>query len=178
MSRSSLKSLGSIVVGAAFLVGAILALSATSALANARAQVFQAKVVAVSDGDTVRVQAGTGSQLRIRLLGIDAPELGHGGRPSQPFGAEARNALAGQIEGRRVQLNCPREDRYGRLVCVILKDGVDINLWMVEQGWAWAYRSSQADAPLAQAQTQARSAGRGLWQDAQPVEPRQWRQSR
>jgi micrococcal nuclease len=50
-----------------------------------------AQVDRVSDGDTVTAVSSEGTKLRIRLLGIDAPEIPHGPKPGQPYGEEARD---------------------------------------------------------------------------------------
>ena len=54
----------------------------------------------VSDGDTIVVLTENGTKLRIRLLGIDAPEIPHGKKPGQPYGEEARDYLDHLIGGR------------------------------------------------------------------------------
>ena len=78
-----------------FLVGiaSILAMVGTGYAANSRTLV--AKVERVSDGDTITALTSEGTKLRIRLLGIDAPEIPHGKKPGQPYGEEARDYLAG-----------------------------------------------------------------------------------
>jgi len=113
----------------------------------------------VIDGDTIDIQGQ-----RIRLYGIDAVESGqHCVRGGAVWycGRDSAFALADRI-GRAV-IDCRgREfDRYGRLVAVCFKGGEDLNRWMVEQGWAVAYRRYGMD--YAAAEDTARAAGRGLW---------------
>jgi hypothetical protein len=68
-------------------------------------------------------------------------------------------------------------DRYGRLVGeVLLPDGRSLNRELVRTGLAWWYRPYAPNDPtLAQLEAEARTAKRGLWADAQPVPPWQWR---
>ncbi len=64
-----------------------------------------AKVERVSDGDTVIAVTSEGTKLRLRLLGIDAPEVPQGEKPGQPYGKEARDYLDHLVGG---------QDRAGR----------------------------------------------------------------
>jgi micrococcal nuclease len=79
---------------------AILLLVATANAATLRT--LTAKVDRVSDGDTVTATDASGTKLRIRLLGIDAPEIAHGSKPGQPFGEEARQYLDSLVGGKIV----------------------------------------------------------------------------
>jgi len=63
-----------------------------------------ATITRVSDGDTVTATDARSTKLRIRLLGIDAPEIAHGNKPGQPFGEEARQYLDYLIGGKIVQV--------------------------------------------------------------------------
>ncbi len=64
-----------------------------------------AKVERVSDGDTVIAITSNQTKLRLRLLGIDAPEVPHGTKPGQPFGEDARDYLDHLIGGRTVRMS-------------------------------------------------------------------------
>jgi len=64
-----------------------------------------ATVKHVSDGDTVTAISVNGTKLRIRLLGIDAPETPHGKKPGQPYGGEARDYLDHLIGGKTVRVD-------------------------------------------------------------------------
>ena len=93
---------------------------------------FQA-LPSVTDGDTLRI----GSE-RIRLHGIDAPESKQSCRArgeTWACGAAATRALRERIGGRSVECAERDRDRYGRIVVVSQVVGVDVNAWMVEQGW-------------------------------------------
>jgi len=141
-------------------------LSATPATANELNG-----VASVIDGDTVEIR-GT----RIRLHGIDAPESGQlctrlFGQ-SWRCGQQAALALSDRI-GRRSVICVARDtDRYGRTIAVCSQGGVDLNAWMVAEGWAVAYRRYSLD--YASAETDARRAGRNIW-SATFVMPWDWR---
>jgi len=141
-------------------------LSATPATANELNG-----VASVIDGDTVEIR-GT----RIRLHGIDAPESRQlCTRPSGQSwrcGQQAALALSDRI-GRRSVICVARDtDRYGRTIAVCSQDGIDLNAWMVAEGWAVAYRQYSRDYVLAD--TEARSAGRNIWSGTF-VMPWDWR---
>ena len=128
-------------------------------------------VASVIDGDTVEIR-GT----RIRLHGIDAPESRQlCTRPSGQSwrcGQQAALALSDRI-GRRSAICVARDtDRYGRTIAVCSQDGIDLNAWMVAEGWAVAYRQYSRDYVLAD--TEARSAGRNIWSGTF-VMPWDWR---
>ncbi len=128
------------------------------------------KVVRVVDGDTVHVFEGGGVQTKIRLHGIDTPERG------QPYYRKATDALAGMIAGQEVGVTVVDTDRYGRTVGVIYLNEQNINLAMVQGGYAWWYqRYAKFDRPLQEAERQARAQKLGLWADSDPVAPWEWR---
>lgn len=137
-------------------------------------------VSAVADGDTVTFRSG-GTERKIRLDSIDAPELNHGsGQPGQPFGREARDFLAAWLMAKSVQARCYGKDQYGRELCdLVAADGASANREMVRAGMAWAYTAAQGkylrDGSLMALQEEARQAKRGLWAQPRPVRPWQWR---
>jgi endonuclease YncB( thermonuclease family) len=126
----------------------------------------------VIDGDTIDI-AGA----RIRLKGIDAPELDQTctdprGEP-WACGKAATRELRAHVQ--RQELTCDTRglDQYRRVLAICsLPDGADINAWMVQQGWAVA--SGFAPSYYAE-QTAAQSGKRGIWSGSF-VPPRQWRQ--
>jgi endonuclease YncB( thermonuclease family) len=132
-----------------------------------------ARVVGVTDGDTVTVLEDGSNKHKIRLHGIDTPERG------QPHYRQAKDALADKIAGKAVGIGVVDTDRYGRTVGVIYFEGQNINVAMVREGHAWWYRKyAQYDRQLQDAESQAQSAGLGLWQQADPVPPWEWRRNR
>ena len=92
----------------------------------------------VIDGDTLDVGG-----VRIRLHGIDAPESGQSCRAGGnrwSCGCGAARALAGWIGGSSIACQERDRDRYGRIVAVCRASGMNLNAWMVAEGWAFAYR--------------------------------------
>ena len=136
----------------------------------ASAEQFTGKVVGIADGDTISVLR-EGKAVKIRLYGVDAPEK------AQAFGTQARKFTGDVVFQRDVTVVVHTTDRYGRLVGeVLLPDGRSLGHELVHAGMAWWYRSyAPKDTTLAQLEAEARTAKRGLWADAHPVPPWQWR---
>lgn len=92
----------------------------------------------VFDGDTLRLVDGS----RVRLIGIDTPELGRDGRPPQALAVEAREALRsllGRHTELRLRFDAERQDRYGRLLAhAFLPDGTNVQAWLLARGLASA----------------------------------------
>jgi endonuclease YncB( thermonuclease family) len=129
---------------------------------------FEAKVIAVYDGDTITVR--TDETIKIRLDGIDAPEL------KQPFGQASKQAMSGLVFGQTVTVKPDKKDRYGRLLARVEIGGKDASLTMVELGMAhWYEQYAKRDSQLQSAQTQAKTARRGLWSDPNVQPPWEFR---
>lgn len=125
---------------------------------------YQATVVAVHDGDTITVRSDITT--KIRLFGIDAPEL------KQPHGQASKQALSGMVFGKTVTVTPANKDRYGRTVAQIKADGVDVNNRMVEMGAAWWYTDyAKNDTVKQQLQSDAQGKRIGLWADKNPMPP-------
>ena len=141
------------------------------------AQTLTGRVVRIADGDTITVLDSSNTQHRIRLEGIDAPES------HQAFGTQSKKNLSDLVFGREASIVYQKTDQYGRLVGKIVIDGRDINLEQVRAGLAWHYKEyereqSAEDRELyARAEDEARAARRGLWQDANPIEPSAFRKT-
>ena len=143
-----------------------LLLAASPALA-----VVQGRVVSVHDGDTLTVVIDR-HQVRVRLVDIDAPELG------QPFGSRSRQSLSSLCFGKVVALDVRGRDRYNRTLARVTCGGADANAEQVRRGYAWTFiRFVRPDSPLFAIEREARAAHRGLWQDPAPVAPWDWRNS-
>jgi len=94
---------------------------------------WSAKVVSVSDGDTITV-LHFGHQEKIRLYGIDCPEK------AQDYGQKAKDLTGALIAGRTVDVETKTVDRYGRTVGLVTVDGQSLNELIVQNGYAWVYR--------------------------------------
>jgi len=148
---------------------ALLALICFLAL-NVQAEIFSAKVIVVMDGDTVMVLRD-GKKTKIRLANIDAPEK------DQAFGKQSRDSLREMIGKKQVQIDSKAVDQYGRLVGLISLDGHNINQEQVQRGLAWEYSHYHSDQTYIRLQNEAQRARRGLWTQANPQAPWQWRKS-
>ncbi len=128
----------------------------------------EALVIQVGDGDTVTIAGGQ----KVRLLGIDTPELEREGRPADFLAHKAKAELAKLVQGRQVRLEYDklRYDQYGRLLAhLFLPDGLYVNVELVRQGLAKVYifpPNTRHQETLLAAQRQALEARRGLWQQA------------
>jgi len=125
-----------------------------------------ATVKRVADGDTINAISENGTKLRIRLLGIDAPEVPHSTKPGQPFGEEARDYLDHLVDGKMVRVDAFGPDRYKRVLAVIWEEQINVNLLMVAMGYAEVYRGAPCQAhcrELEKAESKAREDRVGMW---------------
>lgn len=137
-------------------------------------------VRAVYDGDTVLLATRSNNRLKVRLYGVDAPEIKKPDKPGQPFGDVARRTLMYKIMGRQVSARIVEKDQYDRSVAVISYEGRDINREMVSEGLAWAYRQYLEGAYVSDyigAEEKARRMRKGLWRDNNPLPPWEFRQA-
>jgi endonuclease YncB( thermonuclease family) len=130
----------------------------------------QAQVVRVVDGDTVDVALG-GQTVRLRLIGIDTPEVVDPRTVVQCFGREASARAHELLDGQTIWLEADasqgERDAFGRLLRYVwLPDGRLFNLQMVAEGYAHEYTYSgpyKYQALFKQAAALAREQGLGLW---------------
>lgn len=127
------------------------------------------RVDIVHDGDTITCIDEANKPQKIRLVGIDSPEL------SQPFGRESSNALRHKLSGGRVRVEGTARDQHGRLLGTLWVDDRNINRELVNDGWAWVFGGYAPDPDLLDAESAARAAHRGLWSDPRPRPPSEWR---
>ncbi len=139
--------------------------------ANKRKPVqFAGKVIAVSDGDTIKVLRDKVPQT-VRLTFVDCPEK------RQAFGSAAREYTAALCFNRTVQVRELGKDRYNRsLGEVVLPDKRVLNYELVRSGYAWWYEQFAPKAVNYQmAQALARQKRLGLWRENSPTPPWQFR---
>jgi endonuclease YncB( thermonuclease family) len=110
----------------------LIDISVTAASPPAPTQ-LTGKVVGIADGDT-RTLLVNKTQIKERLEGIDTPERG------QPFGRKAGQALAKKDFDQVVQVDDRGKDQYGRTLGIVRLDNRNVNLQLVQEGWAWWYR--------------------------------------
>ena len=153
---------------------------------------WPAVVTWVSDGDTVWVQDSLGATHKVRLQGIDAPEI------CQDHGLAAKEALQQLLMGQHVTVQGHQVDDYGRLLArlYMAKASVpdqmvvppvpqaasptsaqrhDVGRWMVQRGHAWSYRYRNDPGPYAQEEQRARASQLGLFASGQAQRPRDFR---
>jgi endonuclease YncB( thermonuclease family) len=128
-------------------------------------------VVGISDGDTLRARcsARRSATLAVRLAEIDAPEKG------QRYGRQSRQHLVSLCLRDHAQVQPTATDRYGRTVAHVRCRGVDAGTEQVRAGMAWVYDRYATTSALFALEAQARRERRGLWADAAPVAPWEWR---
>jgi endonuclease YncB( thermonuclease family) len=136
--------------------------------ADARAETLTARVIGITDGDTITVLIDH-RQVKVRLADIDAPES------KQAFGSRSKQALSDLCFQKNAKLETAGKDRYGRTIATVYCAGRNANAEQVRQGMAWVFdRYAKPDSPLYFIQKQAKEARRGLWSDSNPVPPWEW----
>ncbi len=137
----------------------------------ASAAAVSGRVIRVSDGDTLTLRTATREIVEVRLAEIDAPERG------QPWGDEAKEALAEMTFGEVVRAEVQTTDSNGRKVARVYLANRDINRELVEDGHAWVYPRYLRDETLLEDEGSAREEGLGLWglSEARRVPPWEWR---
>lgn len=134
-----------------------------------------ARVVAVSDGDTITVQFEDKRRIRIRLQGIDAAER------TQPYSQVGRRSLHEMTMGKFVTFDTEKIDRHGRAVAVVRVKGKDVCLAQIQAGLAWHFKRYEMEqtpeerSAYAAAEAIAKAARRGLWRDDAPLAPWEFR---
>jgi endonuclease YncB( thermonuclease family) len=132
------------------------------------------KVSEVIDGDRLTLQSSDGTQVKIRLSGVDAPGL------RQPYGLRARDYLVKICEKKDadVVIEAMDKNKYliGRVHCYAApnKSPVDSTLEQLRRGVAWVMRENSTDNELKALETEARRMRRGLWIDPNPIPPWDW----
>lgn len=146
----------------------------------ASARTLTGVVSHVVDGDTVWLSAkrtlGTAglkrSRVKVRLLGMDAPEM------CQPGGPASRMALQQRLQGQMVRVALPASrsrDDYGRLLGRVYVGGDDVGQSMVRSGHAWSYAYRRSRGLYAAEQAEAMREKRGVFAKRQAENPRDFR---
>lgn len=126
------------------------------------------KVIAVSDGDTIKILVDK-TTYKIRLNGIDCPEK------TQAYGQKAKQFTSDMVFNKIVTADIKDKDRYGRYVADVLINGTALNKELVRNGFAWHYKQYSKDSELAALEEQARASQVGLWADSNPTPPWEFR---
>jgi endonuclease YncB( thermonuclease family) len=131
---------------------------------------WSGKVISVYDGDTITVSATDNQKVKIRLYGIDAPEL-----KKQPYGKASRDYLQRLILNKTVEVTDLGKDLYNRTIAKIYYKNEYINLKLVQTGNAWHYQAYSKDLDLKEAQIIAKDHEVGLWRSEFALSPWEWR---
>lgn len=138
-------------------------------------EVLSGKVVHIADGDTITILDSSRSQHKIRLYGIDTPEIG------QAFGKTAQKFTAKLTANEIAHVVSLDTDRYGRTVGIIVVNGVNVNQSIIEAGYAWHYgkycKEPFCDEWL-KLEKRARYLKKGLWADSEAKAPWEWRNAK
>jgi endonuclease YncB( thermonuclease family) len=139
---------------------------------------LQGLVVGVSDGDSLTLLDAEKRQHKIRLQGIDAPEM------KQAYGQKSKESLSKLVYNKTIQVHWSKKDRFGRTVGKVMLGDIDICLEQVRRGMAWHFKDYQDEQSVKdrdlydRAELEARELRLGLWQDAAPIEPAVFRQKK
>mmetsp|Transcript_46099 Transcript_46099/g.139753 ORF Transcript_46099/g.139753 Transcript_46099/m.139753 type:complete len:197 (-) Transcript_46099:54-644(-) len=163
---------------------------------------IRARVVAVCDGDTLRVRhmpfmrsgKWIEKKLRddtilVRIAAIDAPEVAHFGKKGQPFGKEATAFAEGLVQGKVVHLKLLARDQYGRVVAMVYYQSVrlfppslraNLSLEMLRNGFAVLYRQGGVaydgmKDEFERVEAEAKKAKRGLWKQSKIQLPSEYK---
>ena len=154
------------------------------------------RVLTCYDGDTCTLLSPQGFKIKVRLLGIDAPEIARVGESSTPrpqiFAREAREFLNTQVQGKTLPVQILGLDRYQRYLALIFAstekafEATTVNELLVRQGYAFAYRGSSPGldpqklkrirAWAESSEKEAQNEKRGFWAlDVKPQNPQNYR---
>lgn len=140
------------------------------AAANALSLELTGRVVRVGDGDTITVEDPSGKAWKVRLVGIDAPEL------AQPFGEHSRESLFRMTRGKTVRVRWQEQDQFDRVLGEVYLGDQNVNEAQVRAGCAWKYLHANS-AALASAERAARASKAGLWAHENPTPPWEFRRN-
>ncbi|MFA4640044.1 thermonuclease family protein [Pyrococcus kukulkanii] len=162
-------------------IGSLILVFLVLGCLSSQPQVLHGKVVRVVDGDTLYVKLDSGEVVKVRLVGIDAPELEPElMRPGEYRGVHnitclvkyahiAKEFLANVTLGREVTLEFDskqgRKDKYGRLLAYIYVNGTDVNELILEKGLARVFYEKRFDkmGEYLRIEEEARKKKLGLW---------------
>jgi endonuclease YncB( thermonuclease family) len=137
---------------------------------SVQAETLSGTVIGVLDGDTLTIVDAQKRRYRVRLGQVDAPES------KQAFGIKSARSLYGLCFRKTAQVEWQAKDQYNRHIGQVTCQGVDANAEQVRRGMAWVSpKSTQPGSLLYELEAYARVRRIGLWSDARPVAPWDWR---
>lgn len=129
------------------------------------------KIIKVADGDTVTLLDNNGKKRKIRLDGIDCPEIG------QDYGDEARVYVEKVAMNRFVSVEIIGIDQYERILGVIYIDDLNLNEKLLTTGLAWVYKYNKNTA-YHELEKQARNKKVNIWSNPNSIDPHTWRKTK
>lgn len=131
----------------------------------------RAKVIGISDGDTITVLLENKTKLKLRLAEVDCPESG------QPFGKNAKQFTSDQVFGKNITYYETDTDRYGRTIAKVYYDTDKyLSEEIIRNGFGWWYKTYSRNLELGKLQDSAKNKKLGLWIDINAISPYVWRQ--
>jgi endonuclease YncB( thermonuclease family) len=127
------------------------------------------KVVKVIDGDTFYLLKDDNTTIRVRMFGIDCPER------RQDYYQVCKDALGSYIFGEYVTLVTKGKDGFRRTLATVFYQNENINLKMIQNGFAWHFKRYSSDPVMAEAENKARAAKIGLWKMDNVIAPWEYR---
>jgi micrococcal nuclease len=154
--------------GILLLSGLVLAFEKYSTKTTLAANTYEVKKVI--DGDTLEILKD-GKIEKVRLIGIDTPEILDPRKPVQCFGKEASDNTKALLSGKQIKLEFDpvvgEKDKYGRLLAYVWRDGELVNLSLLKSGYAheYTYRNQnyKYQSDFKNAEKNAKSSSVGLW---------------
>jgi endonuclease YncB( thermonuclease family) len=141
--------------------------------AQVYAQTLTGKVIAIKDGDTVVVLDAENTQTTLRLAEVDCPEK------AQAFGTRAKQFTSDAVYLKQIKYEVTDTDRYGRSIAKIYyDDNKYLSAEIIKHGFGWQYKQYSTSKLLAKLEQEARQNKRGLWVDANPIYPSDFRKSK
>jgi endonuclease YncB( thermonuclease family) len=141
---------------------------------SANAEVITGTIDSVIDGDLITITS-KGKEIEIRLFGIDTPEK------TQAFGQSAKNFTGAKASGKEIRVEPISKDQSGRTVAMVFVNGINLNEQIISQGFGWVYRQYCKESICAdwlKLESNAKASQKGLWADANPTPPWEYRQKK
>ncbi len=152
------------------LAHSLVAVAMTLLVPVASADTLTGHVVGITDGDTLTLLVAR-QQYKIRIAGIDSPER------HQAWGDRSKTNISRLAFNQMAVADCPKVDRWGRKICKVTVNAVDIGMEQIKDGMAWWYRkyaneqSPEDRSAYESSELMAKLQRLGLWGDTNPVPP-------
>jgi endonuclease YncB( thermonuclease family) len=149
---------------------ALIAIALMLMTSATNAATLTGHVVGITDGDTLTLLVDR-QQYKIRIAGIDAPER------HQAWGDKSKLNISRLSFNQTAVADCPKVDRWGRQICKVTVNAVDLGLEQIKDGMAWWYKKYAKEqttddrSVYENAELMAQLRRLGLWGDTNPMPP-------